>query len=316
MNQPLVSILIPVYNREKYIGECIESALAQTYTNIEVVVVDNASTDRTWEICQKFALRDARVRVFKNSDNIGPVRNWQRCFEEAEGKFSKLLFSDDLIRPEFLDKTLPYLENKKIGFVFTSIEMAEVPNKGMLIHRGENNSRKISSNQYLKSALTSQIIPVSPGCAIFRTEDLRKNLLLEIPSPTLSGFSNHGAGPDFLLYLLTAANYQFVYFVSEQLSFFRIHSESISTSNSEDNLKGCYLQARLWFAEKYCSRHLLTRVLVRSWLAWMLRKKQFFSFSEFSQKYVSSPPVLTTTRLAVNVLHEIILRLCRIKSCC
>jgi len=75
---PKVSILIPVFNRKDYIAECIQSALDQTFTDFEVVVVDNASEDGTWEICQQFAANDQRVRIFQNDTNIGPVRNWRR----------------------------------------------------------------------------------------------------------------------------------------------------------------------------------------------------------------------------------------------
>ena len=78
---PRVSILIPVYNREALIGECIQSALFQTFTDFEVIIVDNASTDNTWGICQRFAEQDKRVRVFRNEKNIGPVRNWRRCVD-------------------------------------------------------------------------------------------------------------------------------------------------------------------------------------------------------------------------------------------
>ena len=120
MDQALVSILIPVYNREEFIGECIESALVQTFASIEIVVVDNASTDKTWEICQQFAAKDHRVRVFQNDINIGPVRNWLACVMQARGEYTKILWSDDLIHPDFLEKMLPYLEDPCVGFVYSS----------------------------------------------------------------------------------------------------------------------------------------------------------------------------------------------------
>ena len=66
----IVSILIPVYNREDYIGACIESAIKQTVTNIEIIIIDNASTDGTWVICQKYSERDSRIRIIRNEVNL------------------------------------------------------------------------------------------------------------------------------------------------------------------------------------------------------------------------------------------------------
>src|SRR5437879_4126737 len=101
MTVPLVSILIPLYNREQLLGPCIQSALDQTVRGFEVVIVDNASTDGTWQVCQAFAAKDSRVRIFRDPVNIGPVRNLQRCIQEARGQYGKILFSDDLIKPTF-----------------------------------------------------------------------------------------------------------------------------------------------------------------------------------------------------------------------
>lgn len=119
-----VSILIPVYNREKLIAETIESALAQAYENFEIIIVDNASTDKTWEILEHYSNQDWRVKIFRNETNIGPVRNWMRCVDEATGFYGKILWSDDLIAPTFLEKTIPFLEtNKEVGFVYTGTEI-------------------------------------------------------------------------------------------------------------------------------------------------------------------------------------------------
>ena len=89
--RPLASILIPVYNRAGLIEATIRSALAQSYDPIEVVVVDNASTDATWEVLQRLALEDPRLRIFRNETNLGPVRNWRACAEHARGHYAKIL---------------------------------------------------------------------------------------------------------------------------------------------------------------------------------------------------------------------------------
>ena len=88
---PQVSILVPVYNRAHCIEQTLASALEQTFTDLEVVVVDNCSTDGSWELIQRVATRDPRVRVFRNDSNIGPVRNWLRCVREARGELGQIL---------------------------------------------------------------------------------------------------------------------------------------------------------------------------------------------------------------------------------
>ena len=80
VTNPLVSIVIPVYNRELYIEDAIRSAISQTYQNIEIIIVDNCSTDSTWDILNEWEKKDNRIKIFQNDSNIGPVLNWNECF--------------------------------------------------------------------------------------------------------------------------------------------------------------------------------------------------------------------------------------------
>ena len=116
---PLVSILIPVYNREKYIGEAIESAINQTYKNIEVIIVDNCSTDNTWKILQDYQCKDKRIHIFQNEKNLGPVYNWIECFKGAKGVYSKILWSDDWMSLDFVENALSAF-NEDISFVISA----------------------------------------------------------------------------------------------------------------------------------------------------------------------------------------------------
>jgi glycosyltransferase involved in cell wall biosynthesis len=282
---PLVSILIPAYNREPYIAACIESARAQTIPDIEIVIVDNCSTDRTWEICQTFARTDPRVRIFRNDSNIGPVRNWARCFAEARGLYGKILFSDDLMNPSYLAATLPWLEDSGIGFVFTAAAVGPSPGEAFARYRWK--SRKTAAAQYLGDALTDSGLCVSPGAALFRMQDLRRNLRDQIPSPTIHDFADHGAGPDLLLYLLTASQYSAVAHVPDPLVFFRSHADSISHVKL-DRLGDCYSQARIWFAAHHGTRAHLRRALAIAWLAKMKRNRRWISPTAIRQTYL--PP--------------------------
>jgi len=104
---PLVSICIPTYNRAGMVGDAIGSALAQTYPALEVLVVDNASTDGTAEVVASF--RDPRLRFVRNPENLGLFGNFNRCIELARGTLIHLLHSDDTIPPEFTETCVEFL---------------------------------------------------------------------------------------------------------------------------------------------------------------------------------------------------------------
>ncbi|KAB8330883.1 glycosyltransferase family 2 protein [Scytonema tolypothrichoides VB-61278] len=104
--QPLVTICIPTYNGAKYLRECLDSVLAQTFTDFEVLLVDDQSSDETLSIAHEYAAKDARICVKQNERNLGLVGNWNRCIELAQGEWIKFVFQDDLIAPECLEKML------------------------------------------------------------------------------------------------------------------------------------------------------------------------------------------------------------------
>jgi len=108
---PHVGIGLPVYNGQKHIALALDSILAQSYENFELIVSDNASTDRTEEICRDYASRDRRIRYFRNPENLGAARNYNRVFELfTGGKYFRWHAHDDLIAPTNLEKCVRILE--------------------------------------------------------------------------------------------------------------------------------------------------------------------------------------------------------------
>jgi glycosyltransferase involved in cell wall biosynthesis len=97
MDQPLVSVLMTAYNRELYIAEAIDSVLASTYKNFELIIVDDVSKDNTVEIARSYAARDPRIKVYVNERNLGDYPNRNRAASYAKGKYIKYLDSDDKI---------------------------------------------------------------------------------------------------------------------------------------------------------------------------------------------------------------------------
>ena len=259
-----VSILIPVYNRENLIEETVQSALNQTYTNIEIIVVDNKSTDNTWDVLNTLAKQDNRIKIFQNDTNIGPVRNWKRCVDHASGEYGKFLWSDDLISPEFLEKTVSFLENEEIGFVFTGTEIFVDGTDQKSFHYFIGGSGVYESEKYIDGVLFSGEYPFSPGCALFRLKDLKQNLYIDIPNKVNSDFAMHAIGNDLLIFLLTAHHYKNFAFVSETLSFFRTHEGSISVQSNDGKLPLHYNLAAAFFVENFRS-DLVERLNVVIW---------------------------------------------------
>jgi glycosyltransferase involved in cell wall biosynthesis len=107
---PSVSIGLPVYNGERYISEAIESILGQTYTDFELIISDNASTDRTEPICLSYAAKDPRVKYSRNEKNLGAADNYNRVFEVSRGRFFKWAAHDDICTPEFVQRCVEVLE--------------------------------------------------------------------------------------------------------------------------------------------------------------------------------------------------------------
>jgi glycosyltransferase involved in cell wall biosynthesis len=108
--QPRVSIGLPVYNGEKFICETIDSILGQTFKDFELIICDNASTDRTEEICQAYVSQDRRIRYYRNQENLGAARNYNIVFELSAGEYFKWAAHDDLCSPTFLEKCVEVLD--------------------------------------------------------------------------------------------------------------------------------------------------------------------------------------------------------------
>lgn len=288
---PTVSILIPAYNRAAVISQSIESALHQTNAHIEVVIGDNHSTDGTWDVIQRYAKRDSRIRAFRNESNIGPVRNWLRCATEAKGKYGKILWSDDLMAPTFVEKTLPFLQrHDDVGFVFSAREVFG--------DYSEDNCNVIGptgiyeSKVYFEGIIDAWRFPVSPGCALFRLETLRNNIILDVPNNIGSDFAMHGIGPDLLVYLLATSQYKRFAVVNEKLSFFRAHEGGISVASSKARLGLLYRVAIAYFVESYVDdRDLIKKVNAMFLISLMRYRRNELGLRRISDFYVANDDV-------------------------
>jgi glycosyltransferase involved in cell wall biosynthesis len=108
--RPKVSVGLPVFNGKRFVAEAIESILAQTFEDLELVISDNASTDGTEEICRAYVEKDERVRYVRNRENLGAAYNYNQTFHLSSGMYFKWAAHDDAIRPQFLDRCVEILD--------------------------------------------------------------------------------------------------------------------------------------------------------------------------------------------------------------
>lgn len=119
-NDKLVSVLIAVFNSKDYIKECIDSVLNQTYTNLEIIILDDCSTDDTFNILSKIAILDKRIKIYKNEKNIGYLKTFNILLTLANGEYISFIDSDDIIDENKILKQLNYLKtDSTLAFVGT-----------------------------------------------------------------------------------------------------------------------------------------------------------------------------------------------------
>lgn len=118
MIAPRVSVCIPAYNGAAFLKDCLGSISTQSFSDYEVIIVDDCSTDDTREICLTYAESDPRVRYVRNAVNLGLVGNWNRCIQLSAGTWIKFLFQDDLLRPNALTELVEAGEANKSRLVF------------------------------------------------------------------------------------------------------------------------------------------------------------------------------------------------------
>jgi glycosyltransferase involved in cell wall biosynthesis len=166
---PLVSICIPVYNSETTIAKTLASVIGQTYQNIEIVVVDNLSTDRTLERVREFS--DPRIRIVENPEHFRCAEyNWNTCFAHARGEFIALFHADDMYAPDMVARQIGILEeNPSVNGVFTSGEMIDEQDRVIGVFRlppGISGNTPYGYRQLLAAALEHDNYLLCPSALI------------------------------------------------------------------------------------------------------------------------------------------------------
>jgi glycosyltransferase involved in cell wall biosynthesis len=251
-NYPFFTVAIPVYNRITFIKKAVQSVLDQNFTNFELVIVDNKSTDGTWEYLK--SISDRRVRIFQNEKNIGMLPNFKRCIQEARGKWFKFLMSDDYLLADSLEylkdiilrdgEDATYLAN---GF-FKEGEDATSTAKGLfnqeLSHIKENyqiishDTKKALEN--LKKYIYVSI-PANPNSYTMLTSDLKNMIETEEYLKMELNYGQTGHCVDYFIFYFNAKKHSRIIEIRKPLYVLCIHENSGHkkyVDNFEYHIKG------------------------------------------------------------------------------
>lgn len=171
---PKVSIGLPVYNGETYLAEAIESILGQTFRDLELVISDNASTDRTEAICREFMATDARVRYFRNERNLGSAANWNRVLELSRGEYFKWAADDDLLKPTYLEKCVAALDAQPDAAICHSLTLVR-------LDEDESPLREVSGLDQARASSRFAAVALHPHWALEVHGLMRADVLRRAP---------------------------------------------------------------------------------------------------------------------------------------
>jgi len=178
---PRVSIGLPVYNGEKYLPVSLESLIVQECDDFELIISDNASTDRTEEICRSYAARDARVRYYRNGCNVGAAPNYRRVLELARGEYFKWVAHDDYYYPALLRRCLGTFEASTAAVVLVYGLCELIDEHGNVLGLASDRVELRDSRPYRRFAhVVRQVSHAYPLFGVVRTERLRRTRLTGI----------------------------------------------------------------------------------------------------------------------------------------
>ena len=255
MKTPTVSFVVPCYNLADLLPECIASILSQTYTDFEVLIMDDCSPDETPKVARSF--NDSRVRHIRNDPNLGHLRNYNRGIGLAQGKYVWLISADDYLRTaSVLARYVRLLEdNPKVGYVFCpgfgvwggvedeSANLGSYPNRG-------NDDCIVPGHVLLKKLLKSNFVLAASGMA--RRACYERNGLFPLDMPW--------AG-DWYLWCLFALHWDVGYF-SEPMVCYRKHDRSMTSFLMHGSAGACFEEdvAVVWAIKEKADAARMTEV--------------------------------------------------------
>lgn len=213
-NKPRVSLGVPVYNGEKYLERTLDSILAQTYPDFELVISDNGSNDRTQQICERYAQIDKRVIYNRNTKNIGIAPNYNKVFELSSGEYFKWADADDVLAPEFVEKCVQALDKyPDVAAAYPRTKFIDQNDVVFDEFQPPDGTTSSKAHVRFKTLILDPDHIVSQASGLMRADLVRKSVM-------------HGSYPCsdevFLAHIALLGNF---YEIPEFLFLYRIHSK-------------------------------------------------------------------------------------------
>lgn len=208
----LVSIITPAYNAEKFIADTIDSVLAQTYIQWEMIIVDDLSSDNTVKIVEEYIKKDTRLKLLRAEGRSGPAHVRNMAIEASHGRYIAFLDADDTWMPQKLEKQLALMKEHDLAFTYASYELMDEKSKSMGIFTTKN---EITYESMLKTC--------SVGCltAIYDVAKLGKKYMIA---------ENLHKGEDYVLWLDIMKKIKKTKGLEEPLAKYRIQTTSLSSN--------------------------------------------------------------------------------------
>ncbi|MFZ4400667.1 MAG: glycosyltransferase family 2 protein [Bacteroidales bacterium] len=221
IDSPLVSICIPTFNAELYIGETLQSILNQTYKNIEILIVDDCSKDKTVEVIRSFS--DLRILLYQNEVNLGVEGNWNKVLLLSSGKYCKMMGADDILYPNCIEEQLKVFEdiNNKGIVLVTSFKDVINQNGKVILNRKFPGKGRVKGITAIKKCLHRGTNVIGePVAGLFRKEILED-------TGYYNGENLYMIDIDLWIRILKFGD---LFVIDKTLYAFRISTQSLSTN--------------------------------------------------------------------------------------
>lgn len=282
IEKPLVSIIVPCYNADKFVESCIDSVMLQTYENWECILINDGSKDNTFDLIKHFESQDNRIRVF-TQENLGLSATRNKGIDNANGEFLFFLDSDDILSQDAISALVSSFQNNDIitGVTVNSTFTNNKINRNSQLLNPQEGSVTFENNRFqvLVRAMEKGLTPVAQN-RLYRTDFIKKNKL------RFKAGILHEDELWFFETMLVARN---VKFINDETYFYRIDNQDSITKNVGDKNLDSYIKVMEEMVNKY-SKHQSYNIIANWYSVYM--KKIFLDFAIREQQKLSAEQIV------------------------